>query len=53
MGRTGHTRIDDLSAFGHQLAEAHLALVSGGSRPSTKDRTEVKPGGDVEYDYYA
>jgi hypothetical protein len=53
MKKTGHTRIDDLNAFGHELAEEHLALVSGGSRPRTKDQTDVKPGGDVQYDYYA
>ena len=51
MEKRRHTRIDDLLTFGHELAEEHLALVSGGRRPRTKDATDVKPGGDVDYDY--
>jgi hypothetical protein len=55
MPKSQRTRIENLATLGHELSEAHLRLAAGGrSRwPGTKIRTDVRPGGDVEYDYYA
>ena len=48
------TRIDDLAAHGHELAEEHLVMAVGGRGwAHTYIRTYERAGGDVDYDYYA
>lgn len=53
MKKTGHARIDDLTAVGHQIAEEDLSLAAGGrviiiicSRYSTDTGTSCQ----IDYD---
>jgi hypothetical protein len=51
MDKTRNTRIDDLSTFGEELTDEHLALAAGGARKLTSKVTYRDGSSDAEVDF--
>jgi hypothetical protein len=48
MHKTEHTRIADLAAAGHELAEEHLRLAAGGAIGFEPTLEDSRPGRRVD-----